>query len=158
MAFAPVAVNKASMPQTKNIKSALIIVAAAALVRGDGRVLMQRRADRSQHGGLWEFPGGKREPDETLSACLVRELEEELGIAADPDAFSPCGWSLVPHQGGELMLALAVCRDWRGKPEARDGATIDWLLPTDIAALPMPPADVPLVAMLLAQLSDAIPD
>ncbi len=158
MAFAPVAVNKASMPHPKNTNDPLIIVAAAALVRGDGRVLMQQRPDHSQHGGLWEFPGGKHEAGETLSACLARELNEELGIAVDPGAFSPCGWSLVPHLGGELMLALLLCRDWHGEPAAQDGATIAWLVPNDIATLPMPPADVPLVATLVAQLSDAIPD
>jgi 8-oxo-dGTP diphosphatase len=132
--------------------NSLTVVAAAALLRSDGRILMQRRPATSQHGGLWEFPGGKREAGESLSACLVRELAEELGITVAPACLQPAGWALVPSGDGELLLALMTCTTWHGEPQARDGATIAWFLPGEILALPMPPADIPLATALRDQL------
>ena len=58
----------------------ILLVAAAALVDVDGRVLICKRPEGKQLAGLWEFPGGKVEPGETPEACLIRELDEELGI------------------------------------------------------------------------------
>jgi hypothetical protein len=69
VSFAAIAVNKVSMGNDENVDQKLTVVAAAALIDAAGRVLMQRRPSCSQHGGLWEFPGGKREPGETLSEC-----------------------------------------------------------------------------------------
>jgi 8-oxo-dGTP diphosphatase len=148
VSFAAIAVNKVSMGNDENVDQKLTVVAAAALIDAAGRVLMQRRPSCSQHGGLWEFPGGKREPGETLSECLARELTEELGISVDPAVFRPAGWSIVTHGQGELMLALMTCRRWTGEPTAQDGATLRWCNPQQIMLLPMPPADVPLAAGL----------
>ena len=53
---------------------------AAGLVWREGRLLIAKRHDNAHLGGLWEFPGGKREPNETFEQCLARELREELGI------------------------------------------------------------------------------
>jgi len=57
-----------------------IIDVAAGLVFREGKVLITQRHAGAHLGGLWEFPGGKREPDEAFEACLQRELREELGI------------------------------------------------------------------------------
>jgi 8-oxo-dGTP diphosphatase len=141
------------MADDKMPNDALIIAAAAALIRDDGAILMQRRPDASQHGGLWEFPGGKREAGETLTGCLARELAEELGIAVDPALMVHIASALVPHRGGELLLILFTARAWQGEPEARDGAAIAWVAAHQLRALAMPPADVPLAAALMAQLA-----
>lgn len=59
---------------------------AAAVIRRDGRLLLCRRAERpgDSCAGLWEFPGGKREPGGKLEDCLVRECREELGVQVKP--------------------------------------------------------------------------
>ena len=58
----------------------MLFVAAAALIDTDGRVLICKRPQGKQLAGLWEFPGGKVEPGESVRAALIRELYEELGI------------------------------------------------------------------------------
>jgi 8-oxo-dGTP diphosphatase len=140
------------MPAPKNVDHLLTVVAAGALINDAGEVLMQRRPLTSQHGGLWEFPGGKRETGETLSQCLARELAEELGIAVDPAGLVAAGWSKVAHGDGELILMLMICRGWTGEPVAAAGAELRWCAPDELAALPMPPADIPLATGLPALL------
>src|ERR1700760_4223386 len=95
----------------------MLIVAAAALVDGDGRVLVQQRA----HGalaGLWEFPGGKLEPGETPEVCLVRELDEELGISVEASCLAPAAFASDRINDRPLLLLLFVLRKWRGTPRA----------------------------------------
>ena len=123
-----------------------LFVVAAALTDADGRVLMQRRPDDKQHGGLWEFPGGKVEAGETPEAALVRELYEELGIKVEAESLVPLSFSSVPG----LVMLLYRCSAWRGVPVATDGAKVEWVAPEDLHQLPMPPADVPLIAALQA--------
>jgi 8-oxo-dGTP diphosphatase len=132
------------MAQIVLTDTALTVVAAAALARADGLILLQRRPLASQHGGLWEFPGGKREPGETLSACLARELMEELAISIDSADLSPAGWARVAHRDGELLLMLMVCRCWSGEPQAGAGAELRWVGVDQLLDFPMPPADIPL--------------
>ena len=121
-----------------------MIVAAAALLDRDGRVLVQQRPAGRHHAGLWEFPGGKLEPDESAEAALVRELSEELGIVVDP---ADCGPLAFASQPGLLFLLFTVTR-WTGNPRALDAAAIAWFALDALANLPMPPADRPLIAAL----------
>ena len=67
----------------------ILLVAACALVDIDGRVLIGKRPQGKQLAGLWEFPGGKVEAGETPEACLIRELDEELGIAVTHACLAP---------------------------------------------------------------------
>ena len=128
----------------------VMLVVAAALTDTEGRVLMARRPTGKQHGGLWEFPGGKIERDETPKAALVRELREELGIEIERTTLVPIAFSESPD-ARHLVLLLYRCRSWRGEPRALDAAEIRWLAADDIAALDMPPADRPLAAALAAE-------
>ncbi|HEX8238812.1 MAG TPA: (deoxy)nucleoside triphosphate pyrophosphohydrolase [Allosphingosinicella sp.] len=121
---------------------------AAALVDGAGRVLLQQRAPGRAMGGLWEFPGGKVEDGERPEAALVRELEEELGIAVDSAALSPAAFASADNQGRHMLLLLYLCRSWQGEPSPLDAAALRWVRPDEMAALPMPPADEPLIPLL----------
>jgi 8-oxo-dGTP diphosphatase len=126
-------------------------VVAAALLDGEGRILLQRRPPGRAMAGLWEFPGGKVEPGERPEAALVRELAEELGIEVDGKALAPAAFASADSPegtGGHMLLLLYLCRDWSGEPRALDAAALAWVRPADMAALPMPPADEPLIPLL----------
>ncbi len=123
-----------------------IPVVAVALGREDGRWLMHRRPPEKHHGGLWEFPGGKVEPDEVPDFALEREIREELGIVLHSGSLAPAAFAR--SQGGEgvrpIVILLYRSRHWTGEPQALEGGEIGWFLPGEIAGLPMPPLDVAL--------------
>ena len=125
-----------------------LLVVAAALIDPDGRVLLQQRPRGKSLPGLWEFPGGKIEPGETPEAALVRELEEELGIVTQGNCLAPAAFASEPLGDEHLLLLLYVCRKWSGLPEARHASALKWVRPADMFALPMPPADLPLIGLL----------
>ena len=131
----------------ENFPTALAVV-AAALVREDGRVLLQQRPTNKQHGGLWEFPGGKVEARESQESALVRELAEELGITVDPADLAFLARAGEAADG--LVIHLYTCRRWQGSPRALDAAALAWVSPPAMADLAMPPLDVPLAKALAA--------
>jgi len=132
---------------TVDLRDPLVVV-AAALVNGQGRVLMQQRPAGRDHAGLWEFPGGKVEAGEAASAALVRELAEELAITLDPAQCEPLGFAASPpgHGPRPIVLLLYGCRNWQGDLRSLEGATLGWFAADALARLPMPPLDVPLIA------------
>lgn len=125
-----------------------LMVVAAALVDANGRVLLQQRPEGKAMAGLWEFPGGKVEPGETPEAALVRELEEELGIRTYESCLAPATFASEVLNEAELLLLLYVCRKWTGVPELRYAAAMRWVKPVEMFALPMPPADLPMIGVL----------
>ena len=125
-----------------------LTVVAAALVDVEGRVLLQQRSEGRQMAGLWEFPGGKVEPGERPEEALVRELREELGIEIASENLDPAAFASAELGERHLLLLLYICRTWQGEPEALDAAMLKWVRPNEMPALPMPPADEPLIAPL----------
>ena len=125
-----------------------MMVVAAALVDGEGRVLLQQRAPGRPMAGLWEFPGGKIEPGERPEPALIRELREELGIETDEASLAPAAFASAPLGERHMILLLYICRSWRGEPRPLDATALQWVRPDRMSALPMPPADVPLIALL----------
>lgn len=132
------------------MKTGWLTVVAGALQRGDGRWLMHRRPEGKHHAGLWEFPGGKVEPAEMPLDSLVRELEEELGVVANPGLCAPAGFahSGIAGETGAIVILLYKVGSWDGEPAALEGGSVDWFTPEQIAALPKPPLDIALAAQL----------
>ncbi len=123
-------------------------VVAAALIAESGLILLQQRAPGRSMAGLWEFPGGKVELGETPEEALVRELEEELGIAVAPEALNPACFASAMVGERHMTLLLFLCRAWAGEPQPLDASALRWSTVAEMRDLPMPPADVPLVELL----------
>ena len=126
----------------------LLLVSAVALIDRDGRVLLTRRPEGKPLAGLWEFPGGKVEPGETPEACLVRELREELGIETWKSCLAPLSFASHGYDDFHLLMPLFACRKWDGIATGREGQHLAWVRPDKLREYPMPPADLPLVAIL----------
>jgi 8-oxo-dGTP diphosphatase len=121
------------------------LVVTAAVVEVDGRFLLTRRQKGVHLEGLWEFPGGKCDKDETLKDCLARELLEELDVA------SRVGEELLTttHAYPERSIELHFFRcELLGEPYPQLGQEMRWVPREELAALEFPPADAALIEML----------
>ena len=126
----------------------VVLVAAVALVDLDGRLLIARRPEGKSMAGLWEFPGGKVADGESPEAALIRELAEELGIDVTASCLAPLTFASHAYETFHLLMPLYVCRVWNGAVTALEGQELAWVRPNRLKDYPMPPADVPLIAML----------
>jgi 8-oxo-dGTP diphosphatase len=126
----------------------ILLVAACALIDSDGRILLAQRPEGKSLAGLWEFPGGKVEPGETPEECLVRELEEELGIKTKVACLAPLTFASHSYDTFHLLMPLYVCRRYEGIPQGKEGQALKWVKPMALREYPMPPADEPLIPML----------
>jgi 8-oxo-dGTP diphosphatase len=131
-----------------NANRPLLLVAAAALIDGEGRVLLAQRPTGKKMAGLWEFPGGKVHKDETAEAALVRELAEELGIQTSTGCLSPLTFASHAYEDFHLLMPVFACCVWQGTPQAKEGQKLAWVKKQEFKDYPMPPADVALVQML----------
>jgi 8-oxo-dGTP diphosphatase len=137
------------LPKPAPCATKTVLVAAAALIDRDGRLLIAQRPEGKHMAGLWEFPGGKVDEGETPEFALMRELEEELGIETRPCCFSPVGFVSHAYDEFHLLMPLFVCRVWRGIPQSREAQALKWIAPRDLYDYDMPPADLPLIEPLL---------
>jgi 8-oxo-dGTP diphosphatase len=126
----------------------IVTVAAVALIDADGRVLLAQRPAHKEHGGLWEFPGGKIHPGETPEAALIRELKEELGIDVPARCLAPLTFASHSYETYHLLMPLYACRNWHGEPEPLEGQKLAWVRKDKLPSYAMPPADIPLVPIL----------
>ncbi len=128
--------------------SRVVLVAACALIDGDGRVLLARRPEGRAMAGLWEFPGGKMEPGEIPEQALIRELREELGIDVSHACLAPFSFASHGYRDFHLLMPLYLCRRWSNTPRGKEGQSLAWVRPDRLSDYPMPEADKPLVPML----------
>jgi 8-oxo-dGTP diphosphatase len=123
-----------------------LIEVAIGLIWREGRLLITRRPAGVHLAGLWEFPGGKREPGESAARCLAREVAEELGIEIAVGEEREVLAFTYPDRRVELRAFDCAWR--RGEPRARGCAEWRWVLPADLAGYEFPPANGPLLARL----------
>lgn len=123
-----------------------IHVVAAVITDARGRILLNRRKGDSDMAGLWEFPGGKREPGESSEQALARELHEELGIDAEIGEWLMDVPQIYPDK--RLRLEVRMVRQWKGSARGREGQAVTWVAPDKLGRYSMPPADLPVVAAL----------
>lgn len=142
-----------------SVTSEVLLVVAVALLRPDNSVLMQQRPRAKEHGGLWEFPGGKIESGESVEAALVREIAEELAVQLDPANLEPLAFASTGASGREIdsgpevVLLLYTCRVWQGEPQNLEAEALGWFAPNELLSLPMPPLDVPLAKSLITAIN-----
>jgi 8-oxo-dGTP diphosphatase len=125
-----------------------VLVSAVALIDPDGRVLLAQRPKGKPMSGLWEFPGGKIEPDETPEAALIRELHEELGIETWQSCLAPLTFASHSYDDFHLLMPVFACRKWNGIVSPKEGQKLAWVHLKNLPSYPMPAADLPLIAVL----------
>ncbi len=121
-------------------------VAVAAIVNGRQQVLVSLRPDHVHQGGLWEFPGGKLEPGESVPAALHREIHEELGIRVT--GARPL--IRIPHRYPDEAVLLDVWKveTFEGVPHGKEGQVVEWLPIDALAARAFPAANLPIIHAL----------
>jgi len=122
-------------------------VAVGVIVDEDDKILIALRAQESHQGGLWEFPGGKVEPGESVRDGLARELFEELGIKIG--TVSPL--LEIHHDYGDKAVFLDVwmVRGFQGVAEGREGQPLQWVKPSDLFDIEFPAANAPIVEAVI---------
>jgi mutator protein MutT len=123
-----------------------VIEVAAGLIFRDGKLLITQRPAGAHLGGLWEFPGGKREPEETFQQCLGRELREELGVEARVGRL----FESVTHDYPEKTVCLRFfrCELAGGEPRPLGCAALRWIRKSELPDYEFPAADAQLVKRL----------
>lgn len=111
----------------------ILYIAAGALQRADGAFLVAKRPAGKPHAGLWEFPGGKIEADETPAQALVREFKEELDVTIDPHTAVPLTFVSEPVEDVFINMFFYLMPQWQGQPKALEGQELAWITPDDFA-------------------------
>ena len=119
---------------------------AAALVFRAGKLLITQRYQGSHLGGLWEFPGGKREPNESFEKCLSRELVEELGIEVEVLDLIESLTHAYPEK--TVILKFFRCRLGNREPRALGCPAYAWISRSELSHYEFPPADARLLKRL----------
>ena len=143
--------KKHAMPTLRysNTPALQVIDVAAGLIFRDGKLLITQRPADAHLGGLWEFPGGKREPNETFEECLVRELREELGIEVTVGDLVETLIHAYPEK--TVHLKFFRCKWQQNEARPLGCSAFKWICQGDLAAYEFPAAD----ALLLEKLQSS---
>ena len=119
----------------------------AAILQRDGKVLLAKRPSKGLLGGMWEFPGGKIEKDETLADCLIREIREELGV----DILVGEAFGVYRHAYTHFRITLHafLCELAGAEPRPLEAAELAWVTPADLGTYPMGKVDRQIAQRLL---------
>jgi 8-oxo-dGTP diphosphatase len=124
-----------------------LLVVAAALYHGDGRILIAERPPGKHMAGRWEFPGGKVAAGESEAAALARELREELGV--DVTASRPYMRLKHSYDDRDVELSMWIVERFHGEPQGLDGQRLKWVRPERLGDEDILEADLPFVKALL---------
>ena len=132
--------------KNSKLKTKNCIEVSAALIFHGGKLLITQRHAKTHLGGLWEFPGGKREAGETFEQCLVREIREELGVEISVGEL----FAEVAHAYPEksVHLKFFICQLLSGEPQPLDCAAVKWVMKAEFANFNFPAADAQLLEKL----------
>jgi A/G-specific adenine glycosylase len=127
------------------------VIGVGVVLDGDGRVLIDQRLNEGLLGGLWEFPGGKQEPGEAITATIARELMEELAITVE------VGEELISlehaYSHKRLRFVVHLCRWLAGDPQPLACQQVRWVQPGELEAFPFPAANARIITALLERLA-----
>lgn len=123
------------------------IEVGCAIIFHEGRILIAQRNADSSLGGYWEFPGGKREAGESLEECLIREVQEELGVVIQPEKFLRRTFHKYPDK--TLALDFYLCKWVSGEPQALYCQAFQWVDPKELKNFQFPPADKEIIEELM---------
>ena len=125
-----------------------IVEVAVGVIKCDNKVYISKRADALHQGGKWEFPGGKREANETIEQALVRELSEEIGIQVTKQSH----FMLIEHDYGDKKVRLNVrlVEGFDGEASHQDGQVSRWVAITDLSQFTFPDANKVIIDKLLS--------
>ncbi|MEZ5555874.1 8-oxo-dGTP diphosphatase MutT [Haliea sp.] len=131
---------------------AAVHVAVGVVLDEQRRVLISRRASAAHQGGLWEFPGGKVEPGESVERALARELREELGIGFATS--QPL--LLVPFNYGDkaVLLDVHLVTELEGNARGLEGQPLRWVTAEELGRYEFPAANVPIVSAVRRRLGE----
>ena len=121
----------------------------AGLIFNNGKILIARRPEGRHLAGMWEFPGGKREGDETLETCMEREIKEELDI--DVKAVKLLISINHEYDTKNITLHLFECVLITGSLLPMEGQEIRWVTPADLSRYTFPPPDREIIEYILLE-------
>jgi A/G-specific adenine glycosylase len=128
------------------VKTVTHKVVGVAIIWNGSKILIDRRLPTGSLGGLWEFPGGKVEPGESIAACIAREVQEELALVVE------VGDRLISiehdYQDFTVELVAHHCRYLGGEPQPLSCDEIRWVTVAELGQYPLPPANVAIVEAL----------
>ena len=127
------------------------VIGVGVVMNEAGEVLIDQRLNEGLLGGLWEFPGGKQEPDELIPATICRELREELAIEVSVDHKLITVDHAYSHK--KLRFEVHLCRWVSGDPQPLASQQVRWVKPSELADYPFPAANVRIIAALLEHLA-----
>jgi len=121
-------------------------IGIGVISNSQGQILIDRRLSQGVMAGLWEFPGGKIEPNETVEACIAREIKEELGLEVS------VGRHLITidHDYKKFLVTLIVhhCSIVRGEPQPLECAEVRWVELAQINQFEFPEANYQIIKTL----------
>lgn len=133
-----------------------VVDVAVAVIVHNGQILVTRRREGVHLPGFWEFPGGKQDPGETIDACLLREIEEELGVTVKIERLLWESSHVYPDR--TVILHAFGCRILSGELKPLASQELKWIPPESLLSLPFPEANRPLLEKLAKELSsDLLP-